>query len=168
VLIDESWAPSGPRWAPDGLTIGFVSAHAAADAPTTGARAPAPRAQLWTVASAGGTPRRVTSIGNGVSNCVWSDDGKRAACLVRTGPSDAWPAGKERSDVRHYTQSSYKFNDTGWFDDRRSHIWVVDVFHGVQGHRPILDTQSLRPVSGLTPDDALTSNRTRAANKGLL
>ncbi|MEP6491185.1 MAG: S9 family peptidase [bacterium] len=119
VLIDESWAPSAPRWASNGSTVGFISAHA-----------PAARAQLWTVASTGGTPRRVTGIGNGVSSCVWSDDGKRAACLVRTGPSDAWPAGKERSDVRHYTQSSYKFNDTGWFDDRRSHIWVVDVGSG--------------------------------------
>jgi dipeptidyl aminopeptidase/acylaminoacyl peptidase len=29
--------------------------------------------------------------------------------------------------VRHYTQSNYKFNDTGWFDDRRSHLWIVDL-----------------------------------------
>jgi Tol biopolymer transport system component len=41
-----------------------------------------------------------------------------------------WPAGKERSDVRHYTQSSYKFNDNGWFDDRRSHLWTVDMGSG--------------------------------------
>ncbi|HLM57754.1 MAG TPA: S9 family peptidase, partial [Pyrinomonadaceae bacterium] len=32
--------------------------------------------------------------------------------------------------VRHYKHTSYKFNDTGWFDDKRSHIWVVDVASG--------------------------------------
>ncbi|MDB4874886.1 MAG: peptidase prolyl oligopeptidase active site domain protein [Gemmatimonadetes bacterium] len=131
VLVDESWSPSAPRWAPDGVTVGFISARAPSDTGSTAARrAPAPRAQLWTVATTGGTPRRVTSVGNGVSNCAWSPDGARAVCLVRTGPSDALPAGKERSDVRHYTQSNYKFNDTGWFDDRRSHLWVVDVATG--------------------------------------
>ncbi len=74
--------------------------------------------------------RRVTSIMNGVSNCTIAPKGKLAACLSRTGPSDKWPAGKERSDVRHYTQSSYKFNDNGWYDDKRSHIWIVDLATG--------------------------------------
>ena len=57
-------------------------------------------------------------------------NGTRSICLSRTGPSDAWPAGKERSDVRHYTQSLYKFNDNGWFDDRRSHLWTVEMSSG--------------------------------------
>ena len=42
----------------------------------------------------------------------------------------AAPENKERSDVRHYKNISYKFNDTGWFDDRRTHLWVVDVKSG--------------------------------------
>ena len=32
-----------------------------------------------------------------------------------------------KSDVRHYTHIQYKFNDTGWFDDKRRHLWVVSV-----------------------------------------
>jgi dipeptidyl aminopeptidase/acylaminoacyl peptidase len=47
--------------------------------------------------------------------------------LSRLGPGDSRPENKERSDVRHYSQQQYKFNDTGWFDDKRTHIWIVDV-----------------------------------------
>src|SRR4249919_2582197 len=130
VLLDESWSPSAPRWSPDGTSIAFISSHAAGDTGTAGRRGPAPRAQLWVVATSSGSPRRVTTVANGVSNCVWSPNGARSICLSRTGPSDAWPAGKERSDVRHYTQSSYKFNDNGWFDDRRSHLWTVEMSSG--------------------------------------
>src|SRR5262249_1345949 len=31
------------------------------------------------------------------------------------------------SDVRHYTYTGYKFNDTGYFDERRSHLFVFDL-----------------------------------------
>ena len=73
---------------------------------------------------------------NGVSNCVPSPTGNRAACLSRTGPSDKRPA-TALSDVRHYSHLSYKFNDTGWYDDKRSHIWIVDLATG--GARQITD-----------------------------
>ena len=78
----------------------------------------------------GGEARRVTNLKNGVSSFQWSPDGLRLACLSRIGPSDNRPESPDRSDVRHYSHISYKFNDTGWFDDRRSHIWVVDVKTG--------------------------------------
>ena len=42
--------------------------------------------------------------------------------LVRTGPGV-----NARSDVRHYSRIKYKLNETGFFDDLRSHIAVVDV-----------------------------------------
>ena len=130
VLLDETWSPSAPRWSPDGSAIAFVSSRAAGDTAAWARALPARSAQLWVVTTSPGSPRRVTTVANGVSNCVWSPDAKHSVCLSRTGPSDAWPAGKERSDVRHYTQSSYKFNDNGWFDDRRSHLWNVDMSTG--------------------------------------
>ena len=34
--------------------------------------------------------------------------------------------------MRHYTHANYKFNDTGWFDDKRAHLWVVDVATGAR------------------------------------
>src|SRR4051812_31136242 len=112
VLIAEDWSPSAPRWSPDGTLVEFISARSPSDTGSAAARrGPAPRAQLWLQPLGGGAPRRVTSVMNGVSNCVPSPAGGKAACLVRTGPSDKWPAGKERSDVRHYTHIAYKFND---------------------------------------------------------
>ncbi|MDT7781432.1 MAG: hypothetical protein QOC99_3944 [Acidobacteriota bacterium] len=86
-----------------------------------------PRAQVWVLSLDGGEARRVTNLRSGVSTFDWSPDGKRLVLTSRTGPSDARAAS---SDVRHYKHPSYKFNDTGWFDDKRSHLWVVDVATG--------------------------------------
>jgi dipeptidyl aminopeptidase/acylaminoacyl peptidase len=83
----------------------------------------APRAQVWALSLEGGEARRVTNLKNGVNNFDWSPDGSRLVVTTRTGPSDAKAPS---SDVRHYKHTSYKFNDTGWFDDKRSHIWVVN------------------------------------------
>src|SRR5260370_410482 len=79
----------------------------------------------------GGEARRVTNLKNGGSTFRWSPDGSRFVVVSRIGPSDSRTGdNKDRSDVRHYKNSSYKFNDTGWFDDRRTHLWVVDVKSG--------------------------------------
>lgn len=87
----------------------------------------APRAQVFVLSLEGGEAQRVTSLRNGVNSFQWSPDGTRLAVLSRTGPSDTKPPS---SDVRHYKHTSYKFNDTGWFDDKRGHVWVVDVRTG--------------------------------------
>jgi len=130
VLIGEDWSPGAPRWSPDGTLVEFVSARASSDTGSAARRGAGSRPQLWLQPVSGGAPRRVTSIMNGVSGCVPSPTGGKVACLVRTGPSDKWPAGKERSDVRHYSHIAYKFNDSGWYDDRRSHLWIIDLASG--------------------------------------
>ena len=83
VLIDESWSPGAPRWSPDGASIAFISSHAAGDTGSAARRGPAPRAQLWVVATGSGTPRRVTNVANGVSGCAWSPDGESARSVCR-------------------------------------------------------------------------------------
>ncbi|PYT02422.1 MAG: peptidase [Acidobacteria bacterium] len=88
---------------------------------------PQPRNQVWVLSLDGGEARRVTNLKNGVGTFDWSPDSKRMVLTSRTGPSDKRAPS---SDVRHYKHLSYKFNDTGWFDDKRSHIWVVDVSEG--------------------------------------
>ncbi|MCU1266285.1 MAG: peptidase prolyl oligopeptidase active site domain protein [Acidobacteria bacterium] len=129
-----------PRWSPDGKWLAFLSSRPdAAPTPPAGTTpgTPAtdlPRNQIYLLSMNGGEARRLTNLKNGVSTFRWSPDGTRMIAVSRLGPSDsrgdAKSDSKDRSDVRHYKNLSYKFNDTGWFDDRRTHLWVVDVASG--------------------------------------
>jgi dipeptidyl aminopeptidase/acylaminoacyl peptidase len=124
---------SSPQWSPDGGYLAFISSRPATTetAATDGATAAnRPKKQVYILSMSGGEARRVTDLRNGADAFQWSPDGTRLAVLSRTGPSDSRPENKERSDVRHYSQQLYKTNDTGWFDDKRMHIWVVDVKTG--------------------------------------
>ena len=44
-------------------------------------------------------------------------------------PDKVAPADR-KSDVRHYTHIQFNYNDTGWYDDKRQHLWVVNVASG--------------------------------------
>jgi dipeptidyl aminopeptidase/acylaminoacyl peptidase len=123
----EPWAltnaesSSSPRWSPDGASIAFLSAR---HDPQTGV---AQRAQVYLISIRGGEPRRLTELKNGVTAFQWSPNGARLACVSRIGPSDSLAPNKDRSDVRDYTNPAYKLDGAGYYDDRRSHLWVVDV-----------------------------------------
>jgi Tol biopolymer transport system component len=124
---------SSPRWSPDGRSLAFLSARP--ETAGTGAAAgvgntETPKSQVYLLSMAGGEAQRITNLKNGATSFQWSPDGNRLVVVSRTGPSDFRPAGKDRSDVRHYKNSSYKFNDTGWFDDKKSHLWIVNVKSG--------------------------------------
>ena len=117
------YSASAPAFSPDGRHLSFSSVRpVAGDDVST-------RSQLFLLPLAGGEPRRLSNLPNGVSGCTWAPDGRRVVCLSRTGPSDQ-RSGLAPSDARHYTGLRYKFNDTGWFDDRKSHLWVFDVTTG--------------------------------------
>ena len=118
---------NSPRWSPDGKSLTFLSSR-----PEAGAGANAePRTQVYSLSLSGGEAKRLTNIKNGVSQFRWSPDGTRLVLVSRIGPSDSRSGDpKDRSDVRHYQNTSYKFNDSGWFDDRRTHLWIVDVKSG--------------------------------------
>jgi dipeptidyl aminopeptidase/acylaminoacyl peptidase len=102
----------------------------AAGAASGAAPADQTRNQVYLLSMSGGEAKRITNLKNGVSVFRWSPDGNRLVVVSRVGPNDSRPESRDRSDVRHYKNTSYKFNDTGWFDDRRTHFWIVDVKTG--------------------------------------
>jgi dipeptidyl aminopeptidase/acylaminoacyl peptidase len=111
---------TSPRWSPDGGRLAFLSNREGEGG----------RGQICILPMNGGEAQVLTHLKNGASAFQWSPDGKRFVTLSRTGPSDG-VSGPRKSDVRHYSHISYKFNDTGWYDDKRSHLWVVDAATGV-------------------------------------
>jgi dipeptidyl aminopeptidase/acylaminoacyl peptidase len=113
-LTGEAASSSSPRWSSDGQRLAFLAASDGGG-----------KAQIWVVARGGGDARKVSTLENGASSIEWSPDGTRFVCLTRTGPAPS-----KTSDVRHYTHANYKFNDTGWFDGKRSHVAVVDAKSG--------------------------------------
>jgi dipeptidyl aminopeptidase/acylaminoacyl peptidase len=129
-LTAESFNSNSPRWSPDGSRLAFLSARAteASEPASSGGGAPAEPAhpQICMLRLDGGEAQVVSHLKNGVTVFQWSPDGKRFVAVSRTGPSDQIALGARPSDVRHYRHIMYKFNDTGWYDDKRSHLWVLD------------------------------------------
>jgi len=125
-LSADAFNSNAPRWSPDGTRLAFLSSRNAEGA----AAGEAPRPQIWVLRLDGGEAQILTNLKNGVTSFQWSPDSKRFVLLSRTGPSDNLTPAQVKSDVRHYTHISYKFNDTGWYDDKRSHVWVADAATG--------------------------------------
>ena len=122
-LSAEGFSSNAPRWSPDGKTLAFLSARNADSASTE-----SPKPQIYLLSMAGGGEGiALTKLKNSVQSYQWSPDGSRIVLVSSSGPSDAIAPADRKSDVRHYTHIRYKFNDTGWFDDKRRHLWVVNV-----------------------------------------
>jgi len=126
-LSAEGFNSNAPRWSPDGARLAFLSTRStgAADA-----AADPPRPQVCILPMDGGEATTLTHLKNGASAFQWSPDGRKLVVVTRTGPSDQVAASARPSDVRHYTHLSYKFNDTGWFDDKTSHLFVFSAAGG--------------------------------------
>ncbi len=129
-LTAEGSNSNAPRWSPDGSRLAFLSNRTTE--PREGAAAATGEAsrQIFILHMDGGEAQIVSHVKNGVSSFQWSPDGQRFVAVSRIGPSDQVAPGARKSDVRHYKHISYKFNDTGWFDDKRSHFWVVEASTG--------------------------------------
>jgi dipeptidyl aminopeptidase/acylaminoacyl peptidase len=125
-LSAEGFGSNSPRWSPDGKTLAFLSAR---NADSSSTETPKPQIYLLWM-SGGGEGISLTKLKNGVQSYQWSPDGTRIVAVGSSGPMDGIAPADRKSDVRHYTHIQYKFNDTGWYDDKRRHLWVINAASG--------------------------------------
>ncbi len=139
-----------PRWSPDGRRLVFVSDRGE-------------KPQLHLIDVAGGEVRPLTALPNGASDPVWSPDGRRLAFTSRVNaeeraredaaappapPADALEARqrqereaeahKLKADPRVITRLPYR-TGTEYLDERRQHVYVVDVDAPAPAPRRVTD-----------------------------
>jgi dipeptidyl aminopeptidase/acylaminoacyl peptidase len=112
---------ASPRWSPDGRWLAF-----------TGVRGCHPHPQLLAAPLDGGEPCMLSAHPHGVEAPAWSPDSRSLAYIAKVGdgpaPEDAPAAVRNAPRVVH--DLYYRFDRTGYRDDRRSHVFVVDVNGG--------------------------------------
>jgi dipeptidyl aminopeptidase/acylaminoacyl peptidase len=131
-----------PRWSPDGGRLAFVSSR------------DDNAGQVYLIDLGGGEAQQLTALPNGASDPAWSPDGRTIAFLSQVNeeerrredagetpapPADTWEAKRakeqrahdeeRRSDPRVVTKLPYR-SGTSYFDDRRRHVYLVDVPEG--------------------------------------
>ncbi len=108
---------SSPRWSPDGSRLAFLRS------PEDGKPA-----QVAVMPVAGGEPRVVSDFEYGVESLEWSPDGSTIAVSGIT-PDEEWETlddDERKRRPRRFTSVPYRFDNMGWTDDRKRHIWLVD------------------------------------------
>jgi len=119
-LSAEGFSSNSPRWSPDGKTLAIISTRNSDPA------ADPAKSQIYLLPmTSGGEAIALTKLKNGVQSFQWSPDGTRIVAISSSGPSDAIAPTDRKSDVHHYSHIQYKFNDTGWYDDKRRHLWII-------------------------------------------
>jgi dipeptidyl aminopeptidase/acylaminoacyl peptidase len=108
-----------PRWSPDGRYLAFISGRNE-------------KGQIYLAPLDGGEARELTKAPHGVNEIAWSPDGARIAYIARVGE---WKEMKDRdasekASPRVIKNLRYRLDTIGYFDDRRTHVFVVDVESG--------------------------------------
>lgn len=108
---------TSPAWSADGRVLAFLRSGAEGE-----------RTQLW-VSEGGAPPRKVSNLPAGVSRYTLSPDGRSAVVVTEVGSNvTAEPPAVAPPIV--ITRFAAREDYRGWVDDRRTHLFRVDIATG--------------------------------------
>lgn len=113
-VSDRTIREHTPRWSPDGRSIFFLSNRNG-------------REQLFLISVGGGEARQLSDVKDGIVNPSWSPCGKYIAFGMKEPKTEE----QKNPDVKYIRRLRHKMNGVGFMDERRRHIWLLDVESGV-------------------------------------
>jgi len=117
--ITRGFSDGAPRFSPDGTRIAFLRSDGENPA------------QLHVVDAVGGEPMAVTDEKLGLGTFTWSPDGRRIAYTARVPEDGRYGVVKDlgagAEPPRRIVTRRYQSNGLGYTNDRRNHIFLVDV-----------------------------------------
>jgi dipeptidyl aminopeptidase/acylaminoacyl peptidase len=129
-LTAEGASSSHARWSPDGAFIAFLSARGEA------------KTQVWLLNRLGGEAQHLTDTPQDVEDFAWSPDGRRLVLVLRDASPEELEAAKEAKhkdgdeDAKEKKKAQkpwvidrlqFKFDEMGYLDRRRTHLYVFDL-----------------------------------------
>jgi dipeptidyl aminopeptidase/acylaminoacyl peptidase len=144
-----------PRWSPDGKQLSFISNRGK-------------KSQIYLAPMNGGEARQLTKAKFGLAQSTWSPDGKRISFVARVGdyvePQNR--KGAERAKPRVVRDMVHKQDGIGFYDNRRMHLFTVEVDGGGEQQVTSGDWNDYQP--GWSPDGkhiAFASDRERSRHQ---
>jgi dipeptidyl aminopeptidase/acylaminoacyl peptidase len=152
-MTSEDRSASNPRWSPDNRYLAFLAA------PDDG------EDQVWTLFREGGEAVQLTDTAQSVRDFEWSPDGTRMVVVLQdpTPVELAVKAGEEEPENPPpwvITRRQFKEDFVGYLDNRRTHLYVLDMADKSLTQITSGDYDDTQPV--WSPDGssiAFTSNR---------
>ena len=109
-----------PRWSPDNRSLSFTATKNEGES------------QVWILNRMGGDSQQLTNVKQGVSSYDWSPDGRRLLLTIKD-PKPEDEEGEDKEDKEDKPEPwvidrlQFKRDNTGYLDDRRTHLYVFDV-----------------------------------------
>ncbi|MBR8837776.1 MAG: S9 family peptidase [Stigonema ocellatum SAG 48.90 = DSM 106950] len=105
-----------PRFSPDGKYLAFLSSR----------QYNGQGDQIWLMNLTSGQPKRISNINGGVSDFVWSPDGKRLA-VVASDPDPKTSGQKKTPPPIVIDRFQFKEDGVGYLGKKRDHLYVLDL-----------------------------------------